>query len=52
MLQWIIDEVVARNAPAEDILRNILFINFAAIHTSSNVSYHLISALVQAEMIV
>nr|BAL05135.1 cytochrome P450 [Phanerodontia chrysosporium]BAL05136.1 cytochrome P450 [Phanerodontia chrysosporium] len=42
MLQWIIDEVAARQMPKEDVVRNIMFLNFAAIHTSSNSFTHAI----------
>lgn len=36
-LQWIIDEAVERKQNVEEIVRRLLFFNFAAIHTSSNV---------------
>ncbi|EKM61817.1 uncharacterized protein PHACADRAFT_191008 [Phanerochaete carnosa HHB-10118-sp] len=40
MLQWIIDEVAARNEPMEEVVRVVLLINFAAIHTSSSSFTH------------
>ncbi|GJE97791.1 cytochrome P450 [Phanerochaete sordida] len=36
MLQWIIDEVKTRDSSAEEVVRMILLMNFAAIFTSSN----------------
>lgn len=37
MLQWIVDEVMARGQGVEAVVRVIIIINFAAIHTSSSV---------------
>ena len=38
MLQWILEEAVVRQTSDEAIVQRILLVNFAAIHTSSNVS--------------
>ena len=38
MLQWIMDIARTRDFSDEAIARRIMLINFAAIHTSSNVS--------------
>ena len=38
MLQWIIEEAQVRNQGLYEIARMLLLVNFAAIHTSSNVS--------------
>lgn len=37
--QWIVDEVAARGAGARDVVLRLLAINFAAIFTTSNVSF-------------
>lgn len=37
MVQWIIEEAIPRNSSLESIVERILLVNFAAIHTSSNV---------------
>ena len=37
MLQWILEEGLARNNTDDQIIQRILLINMAAIHTSSNV---------------
>ena len=36
---WIIEEAVEREQGVETIMRNLMLAIFAAIHTSSNVSY-------------
>nr|BAD94562.1 cytochrome P450 [Phanerodontia chrysosporium]BAL05132.1 cytochrome P450 [Phanerodontia chrysosporium] len=40
MLQWIIDEVRARNQSVFEVVRTVLLVNFAAIHTSSSSFTH------------
>ncbi|KIP02162.1 hypothetical protein PHLGIDRAFT_32288 [Phlebiopsis gigantea 11061_1 CR5-6] len=48
LLQWLIDEVRARNQGPYEVARMLLVVNFAAIHTSSNsfthALYHLAAA--------
>ena len=38
MLEWILEQAIPRNSNDESITSRILLVNFAAIHTSSNVS--------------
>ena len=38
MLQWLIDSVVSRGKGLPEVVRYMMLVNFAAIHTSSNVS--------------
>ena len=37
MIQWVIDEGLSRNNTDEEMVQRVLLVNFAAIHTSSNV---------------
>lgn len=37
MLQWIMDEAASRDPSVKAIAERLLMVNFAAIHTSSNV---------------
>ena len=37
MLEWILEEAIPRKYTYEAITRRVLAVNFAAIHTSSNV---------------
>ena len=38
MLQWILEETIPRRSTIEEIVGRLMIVNFAAIHTSSNVS--------------
>ncbi len=38
MLEWVLEQAIPRNSSDESITSRILLVNFAAIHTSSNVS--------------
>ena len=40
MLSWLMDEAVGDEKEVSALTRRILVVNFAAIHTSSMVSYH------------
>ncbi len=45
MLSWLIDEATDENRNVHDLVLRILTINFTAIHTSSNVSVHVLICL-------
>ena len=47
MLQWILEEGIARNHSDMSIVKRVFLINFAAIHTSSTVSIRVLPQISQ-----